>query len=630
MHAKGSPDHDAALAETIESMNEAFVSQGSYADLAYPAALTRRIADRILRESFEDRFRVLPAMRPMRAGDPAALRRNRVPRYPPLRGASMDDVELETENTAIAEEVGEVLAPKGILHAACLALRSKRMPADRAAELLFTVGVPTDLLAHVLGCSRDLEGRQAAGAMVHAACAATKTVAQARDALIAAHATKPWAPTVASATLRSDAGDAPHAAAMVSMARGDYLFGPGDGGALDHVRACIQAIAPTPIITLALNATRAAALLDAPNAHIVACEQAPAQFIRDAFAVLERESGSTLLLPRFPSRGEIGTQLADDLFPCELFALNQALRKVNPATNPEIRATHSPLHFHGGDILCWQDHDGAHVLIGEGTIARNTAMGLSDAQVRDAFAREFNAVELIVLPAATFHIDTCVSVVATPTGPAFVVADPFAAAALIIEEACERLRKQGVLSPANARAITSALARRNPPSNTIAFGLLASHVLEPLSASGTPPLALLLSPDDADGGTASALRFLHAADVVAALADAISAPPYIASYLNSIRRSFADLDALREILATRGPAHSLASGITGAHAVPAANMIHLDSGATLVPSFGGVCTRLDAASLRTVTSLARHPLPVPSSESAVRQGAVRCSLIPLI
>jgi hypothetical protein len=45
-----------------------------------------------------------------------------------------------------------------------------------------------------------------------------------------------------------------------------YLFAPGDGGALDHVRACVRALAPSPIIALAMSPLRARTLLEAPDA----------------------------------------------------------------------------------------------------------------------------------------------------------------------------------------------------------------------------------------------------------------------------------------------------------------------------------------------------------------------------
>lgn len=623
MDPQGMPPDD-MLAETIDSINDAMVSQGRFADLAYSPELTRRIADRVLRESFEDTFRVLPAMRPMRgASSESVHRRELALEHPKRRGANADDIELVPDDVSLADEVGAMLARDGLVHAACHAVRAKKVELDDTHELLYTVGIPTDLLAHVLGQLRELEGEQAAAAMVHAACAATKSAKQAGERLAKERKPRPWTPT-ADATLRSDAGDAKHSAAIVSLARADYLFAPGDGGALDHVRACVRALAPSPIITLAMDPLRARTLLEAPDAIDVPCAHAPAQFVRDAIAVLDRANGSSVaLIPRFPSRGEIGTPFAHDLLPDTLYGLNKALRAVNPAHE----ALHSPLHFHGGDILCWRDRDGAHVLVGEGTIARNTAMGLTESQACDALARELNAVELIVLPAATFHIDTCVSVLATPSGPAFLLADPIGAASLIIEEGCERLRKAGVLSPANARAIAGAVARNDAPSSKLAVELLATHVLAPLAAPGTPPLAALLCPSDADGGAASALRFLHAIDVVAACADAIAAPPHVSAYLNSIRRTLADLESLREILQPHGTIRSLAAGITGAHAAPSVNMVHLSSGITLMPSFGGVCSRIDAANEVFLASLGREFRAVPSSESALRQGATRCSVV---
>lgn len=622
MDPQGTPPDD-MLAETIDSINGARVSQGCFADLGYPRELTRRIADRVLRESFADTFRMLPAMRPMRGASSERVHRRELKlKHPKRRGANAIDIELEPDSFSRADEVGAMLARDGLVHAACHAIREEKPPKAKAAETLYNLGIPTDLLAHVLGQSRDIDGQSAAAGFVHAACAATRTAKQAREQLLREHPPRPWVPT-ADGTLRSDAGDAKHSAAIVSLARAEYLFAPGDGGALDHVRACVRALAPSPIIALAMSPLGARTLLEVPDAIEVPCDHAPAQFVRDAIAVLDRANGSSVaLVPRFPSRGEIGTPFAHDLLPGTLYGLSEAMRAVNPANE----ARHSPLHFHGGDILCWHDGDGAHVLVGEGTIARNTAMGLSESQAREAIARELNAVELVVLPAVTFHIDTCVSVLATPTGPAFLVADPVAAAGLIVLEGCERLRKAGALSPAHARAIAGAIARNDAPSNKLAFELLATHALTPLAEPGAPPLATMLCPGDADGGTASALRFLHAVDLVGALSNATASPPSVDAYFNSIRRSLADLELLREILQSLGTLHPINGGITGAHGVPAANMVHV-LGVTLMPCFGGICARVDAANQVMLTSMGRRVQAIPSSESALRQGATRCSVV---
>jgi hypothetical protein len=221
-----------------------------------------------------------------------------------------------------------------------------------------------------------------------------------------------------------------------------------------------------------------------------------------------------------------------------------------------------------------------------------------------------------------------VSVLATPAGPAFLIADPVAAAGLIVLEGCERLRKAGFLAPKYARDIAAAIARNDAPSNRLAVELLGTHALSQLLDRGAPPLVALLCPSDVDGGPASTLRFTHAIDVLAATVDAdLTDMPDVIAYGNSIRRTLADLESLRAILKPRGTIHSLAAGITGAHAVPAANMVHLDSGITLLPAFGGVCARLDAANQAILGAVGRQARLIPSSESATRQGASRCSVV---
>lgn len=622
MDSRHAPSTDEALAQTLHAISSVPVSQGDFSDLCYSPELTRRIADRALRDSFEQAFRYVPAARPMRSA-PDANRRSRAACYPPLRGADADDIELESQYASVAREVGPLLARQGLVHAACHSIRAVGLPADRSTQVLLNVGIPVDLLAHVMGQSRDSKGQDAAATLVHVACAVTPSTEEARDRLLRETNPRPWLSAVPGATLRSDAGDAGHSAAVISLAREDFLFGPGDGGALDHARACVDAMGPTPLIVLACDPNRARTLLNAPHAHVVPCQAAPAQFIRDAACVLQHDSTSSLLLPRFPSRGEIGTMHAPDLLPCEERDLASALKAINPAST----LVRSSLHFHGGDILCWHDADGAHALIGEGTIARNTAMGLSEAQVRDAFQRELNAVELVVLPAATFHVDTCISILRTAQGPTFLVADPMAAASLIIEEGCERLRRERVLTPASARQITGSLARRNEPSNAIASELLA-RALAYFSVPGAMSLSSLLAPTDPDGGSASAMRFLHAADILAAASGPLSVNAHMRAYLDSLRRALTDLGALTDRLAPRGRIVPLAAGITGPAATPAANMVHLGDGTTLMPAFGGIGIRADSANQITLErGVNRRVTRIPASESAIRQGAIRCSLV---
>ena len=98
------------------------------------------------------------------------------------------------------------------------------------------------------------------------------------------------------------------------------------------------------------------------------------------------------------------------------------------------------------------------LLIGEGKIYRNTALGLTRDQVVDAFRIEMGVDRCVVLPAVSYHIDYEVCVRAVGDRLVAFVNDTPAAVKAIIATGLEALQSTAVLTTRDADAARAMLA----------------------------------------------------------------------------------------------------------------------------------------------------------------------------
>ena len=123
------------------------------------------------------------------------------------------------------------------------------------------------------------------------------------------------------------------------------------------------------------------------------------------------------------------------------------------------KVIHSALLFQGGNLLALRDPKSGEriLLVGEGEIYRNVALGLTPEQVTEAFRTEFAVDRCVVIPAASYHLDFDVTVRAHGEEMTVFLNDNLAAARTIVQLGAAALRQFGAIGAdgSDARRIIS-------------------------------------------------------------------------------------------------------------------------------------------------------------------------------
>jgi hypothetical protein len=679
----GHDDPDGALAQTIAAVRDAEVGVARLGDLWPSEGLVRRIADRVLRAAFERDFRPLDAFRVPRPSDGPAGHDPHATLYPTRASwRVLDPDEPAAPSGGTARDVAAALAREGVLFAAAQALaeevRTGRDGGDgRDALALARVGVPLDVLAMRLGLAPEVvDAPQAAAARVRAALNATphdshgprdprdaaydaSSARRAADALARAHpaTTAPrWSTPGFGARARTDDASAPvPTLGLVALARTSDPYGTGDGGALDHALDLIAAAGAMGLRTIVLTHDLAAAgraLADPRAAHGVGLVQwpcPPAQFVRDAvLPLVAPDAVPTLLLPRFPSRGEIGTPLAcaEWLGWRTVGAMGGIDAAFADAAATPVRFARSWLHVQGGDVVTLHSPEGTIALVGEATRARAVALGVDAACAPEAIATALGVSRVVVVSAPAFHVDAILAADVPGSdprlAPAVVLADAVLAASVVVRACAEPLRRSGVLSSAQARALTDAAG---PAPSRDACARVA-HLAAPIFDAGLArSVASALDPTAPDLGAAALARLRHAVDQIVA----VHPPAHVEhgptrAYWASLRRGVGDLESVAGVLRDHGIAVRRVPGGLGARGVPTLNRVLAPTAvglACVMPTLAsttasgqrarvGAMRALDevlaAACLPDMGGCVRR-LAARASESSLREGAARCSFV---
>lgn len=146
---------------------------------------------------------------------------------------------------------------------------------------------------------------------------------------------------------------------------------------------------------------------------------------------------TAILTPRYASMGEGVSYFV----PGESFLMN-GLQEAG------ITVLQSPLLFQGGNILLTSGKAGNRtMLLAQSELIRNAALGLSSNEVVTAFAAEFGADDVLVLPTASYHLDYDVTLRARAEGTLAFVNDPVQAGELVVETGIESLVRHSFLKP---------------------------------------------------------------------------------------------------------------------------------------------------------------------------------------
>src|SRR4030095_7651743 len=123
-------------------------------------------------------------------------------------------------------------------------------------------------------------------------------------------------------------------------------------------------------------------------------------------------------------------------------------------------AVQSSLLFQGGNVLAADDPKSGEriLLVGEGEVYRNTALGLTHAQVLEAFRAEFGVDRVVVVPAVSYHLDFDVCFRTRTNSMALFVNDTMAAVRIILDLGVGALLRHGSLETNTAQKIRTDLA----------------------------------------------------------------------------------------------------------------------------------------------------------------------------
>lgn len=673
--AASQPGLSAALEREVEAniLNQP-LGAGTVADLNLPPEFVARVARRIIRESFESRFRIVvaegaaqtpPAPRTgVAASAPAdvgglrivadewpaellAYRLGLEEVRPGLRGFRAPLLDAAAERRALQPDaaadgplrtaqraVASALAREGLLAtlvATVAALGPDAILADPdPVARVAATGLPVDLLAHFAAEAPRTERPAAHIRAVARRLRSGESVAAVQRGVVSA--AFEFQPAVGGFRVSTECGLEPIGLLRMQATRGDYFRAVGDGSSVDVVRQLAQQAPDLPLVVSLeqcftgplLEQIRTWKLPAGRQLTLVAEPLIVAQWAQDNGKPGRRPGAGgdneLLLVPRYASREEVGAVLV----PGESFLAEGLVRAG-------LAVAQSPLLFQGGNLLAVQAAPGAErvLLVGEAEIYRNVALGLTAAQVEAAFRLEFGVERVLILPAASFHIDFEVAFRTVGGKLIACVNDEAVATAVVLECGLDALERGGVMPEEVA-----ALARQYLATGKLRefLALAGAAVWKHARGYGQFPesLARHFAAGEADSGPANFERFLLAMDL--ATLDATTpaeraADPNAGAYLDVLARQTADRRAIRAILTQQGwqvrPVPSWSAGKRGINylnGVP-------DQRRQFVPTWGGLFAPLDAAAIAGLRAAWGDPalIAVVCAETQRRDGGLHCA-----
>ena len=664
--------------EVLGNLRNQAIGRQTLADLNLPEAFLRREADRIIRGSFDDRYRIVvkdpqattddgqppmpyvPMTRraidgaidlydPPLTAETLAYRKSLQKGRPSNRGfmPALTDAEprwpmdepgddAPPSLRAAADTVGKRLAFDGLLPTlvrvmATVGPQTFATMEEADIELLRATGFPVDLLRHFQLASGESD-RDLLAALAQRLGESPSLDAVNADLSGARFAFKP---TRAGFVVADDSGSVEPGVIRGQITRGGYWRGEGDGATTDLMRLAVQALPATPFVlsadvkharefadvaaTWPLTMTKQVTLVPEP----LRIEQWT-QDNSKAGTIGEGDAATALamLVPRYACWGDDGSTF----LPGEMFLLPGA------ATAIGAELIHSPLLFQGGNILCVIDPKTSErlLLVADADIYRNTALGLTAAQAIEAFRVEFGCDRCEMIEAASFHLDYDLSVRAVNGRLVVLVNDPLAAAKIMLEAGTAVSARAGVIPEAAAREAVEAL-RGGDHRGYLDRIAPAVYALGP---DGRFPLSLAerFATSPADSGVGNLQRFLLALDLLISRdlkPQEMPGSRHARSSLLAMQREEAQRQAMHQRLRELGmDVVSVPNLVATARGMACLNGLQL-KGMYVMPAYGGLYRAVDDAAKATIAA-ALGPevriLPIECGESQRRSGAVRCSL----
>lgn len=532
-----------------------------------------------------------------------------------------------------AELVNQRLARDGLLPTLVRVvdvLGAKKFAGDDRIEQLRAAGLPTDWFAHFIAPGPPNVVQFVAQAL-NTGASAEAVVADTSRVQFA------FRPTIPGFQVATESGEHDIECIRLGIGAGAYFFGEGDGGTVDMPRELLTQIENVAFVAsiqeghLEAFQTLARTWKFANGSTLTVLPQAlpVSQWAQDNAKNGIVDAGgarsTATLAPRYASRGEDGAQLVPgDTFALEAFA----------ATGR--RVAQSPLLFQGGDMIPVLDPktQKRQMIVGEAELFRNMTLGLTRAQVLEAFRVEFGVERCIVLPATSFHVDYEVTLRALPDGLVAFMNDSSAAARLVVRCAIPALERAGVLDAADVAQVRADIDAGKWP--VVLEGLAAVLSTKAVGFGAFPEsFARNFAVDPVDSGVGNLQRFLLALDVLTAektdSAELVKMElePHLVAYLTSMRRREVERQAVARALANEGiRIVGVPSTSEGSRSLNPINGLHA-RGVYYMPANAGLYADFDAAA-KAVFEATFGPevrvVPIRSAESLRRQGAVHCAV----
>ena len=511
-------------------------------------------------------------------------------------------------------------------------------PSQDQINLLRSVGLPVDLLPFFRGPDGSEKPSFAVVGHIAQRLLDGATLAAMRSELqrIPYH----FSQTLPGFRVMTESGENEIGTVRLQLTRGTYWRGRGAGGNLDLARQLIERLPDAEFIASIeekhldqfLKLASGWPLLR-PGRLTVLPEPLPvAQWSQDngkAGTITVAASGGgtggaaapvriATLVPRYASRREDGSVF----IPGESFLMDALA-----ATGHTV--IQSPLLFQGGNLLAVRDPatEERLLLIGEAEVYRNTALGLTTAQVLEAFRVEFAVDRCIMMPAVSFHLDFDVCLRFSHGQMVAFVNDSATAARIVLALGVKALARSGVLDSVLAQELLSDLEARRPVPFLDRLGPILGGQMNKQGRFGVS-FARAFAVDEVDSPVGNLQRFLLAMDTFVH-AHIRPTERHAKAYLSSFRRRAADREELNTLLSSLGwKVVGVPSLADGDRSINYLNGIH-DRGHYYMPAYGGLFAPLDDAAAKVFaeelgTEIA--VVPILCGESQRRVGAIHCSV----
>lgn len=537
----------------------------------------------------------------------------------------------------------EVLGPEKFIDSRA-ATGSQATPAASAppqnqVDLLKSIGLPVDLLRYF---HASAGGEHSPSAVVEHIAKRLLSGAT-LDALRSELRQIPFlfSQTLPGFRVATESGENEIGTVRLQLTRGTYWQGPGAGGNLDLARQLIEQLPNADFIASIeekhlnqfLQLARGWSLLR-PDRLTLLPERLPvAQWAQDngkAGIVTSATAsgggtdddampaGIATLVPRYAGRREDGSMF----IPGESFLMDSLA-----ATGHTV--IQSPLLFQGGNLLAVRDPatDQRLLLIGEAEIYRNTALGLTNAQVLEAFRIECEVDRCIMMPAVSFHIDFDVCLRSHRGRMVAFVNDSSSASRIVLALGVKALARSSLLDDASAQELLDDLEARRPVPFLNRLGPVLGRQMD---AQGRFPIsfAKVFAVSEVDSPVGNLQRFLLAMDTFVH-GHIRPTDRHAEAYLSTFLRRDADRRALDSLLTNLGwKIVGVPSLADGDRSINYLNGIH-DRGHYYMPSYGGLFAPLDEAAAEVIHEELGPEIavvPILCGESQRRVGAIHCSV----